>query len=238
MSRKLVRLLFAAFVGTVLLGWATARYGPVNVANAQNCGVAFMPGGCLSQDSTMAGVVVNHVDVDDLAPPAVTYVEPDNTDSWQITALYSTEPTGDSCACEDYDSSVTADVTWTGTNWSVTCSGCSFPSGPILSVDVCSVAGCATGGLPNVQHGWSYRLVARVKEQRVNQCGLEDAFIRGVTFTTTAVDDGDKINAGNCTETSAASPTSQTWSATDFALSCNSNCSSVGGPTIDIIYDE
>lgn len=103
-------------------------------------------------------------------------------------------------------------------------------------MSVCQEAGCATEDLPPVAHSYAYKLVARVSEARTAQCGLNNAFLRGVTFTTTAVDDGDKLD-NDCAETDAVSPISQTWTDTDLNRGCNSNCSSVNGPQIDIIYD-
>lgn len=182
----------------------------------------------------MTGVVVYHKDLDDTEPAVWTPVEPDDTDSWQITALYSTTNTAipPNCQCNNYNVTATADVTWTGSAWSVSCTGC---GGPILSISVCPEAGCATEDLPPVDHSYAYKLVARVSEARLDQCGVNDAFLLGVTFTTTAVDDGDKLE--DCAETDAVSPISQTWTATDVNTSCNSSCSSVAGPQIDIIYD-
>lgn len=101
------------------------------VANAQNCGVA-PPGGvgnCLLEQSTMAGVVVDHFSsVDSNIVP----VEPDNVDSWVITATHSTVTGagGGTCSCKDYISSVSATVSWTGSSWSVSCTGCNYPSAP------------------------------------------------------------------------------------------------------------
>jgi hypothetical protein len=231
--RRWNRLVVVAFAMALAAGVALApRQQPVY---AQQCGGVIIPGGCLSGNTTMAGVVVYHKDLDDTEPAIWTPVEPDDTDSWQLTALYSTDaglppPT---CQCINYNVTATADVTWTGTGWSVSCTGC---GGPILSVSVCSEAGCASEGFPSVLHGHAYRLVARVSELRTGQCMGYSAFLRGVTFATTAVDDGDKLD-DDCIETDAVSPISQSWSDTDFAMGCIVTCSSVIGPQIDIIYD-
>jgi hypothetical protein len=104
-----------------------------------------------------------------------------------------------------------------------------------MALGVCEVDGCGI----STTHSWKYRLTARVAQTRDNVCWdgvrFNDAHLTGVTFTTTAVDNGDVITA-LCTEGAAVSPTSQTWSATDLAFSCNVTCGSVTGPTIQILY--
>ncbi len=197
-------------------------------------------GACLDEDSTMAGVIVDHCAAKGVN---LVHVEPDDTDTWFIVATHSTDTgTGNPpCDCNDYTSSVTAEVSWTGSDWSVSCTGCNYPNGPIMALGVCAVEGCI--GVSGT-HSWKYRLTARVKQARVNICSLgttppswTDANLHSVKFTTTAVDDGDKIDTSDCSENGAVSPTSQTWTATDFAFSCNLNCGSVSGPLFTIAYE-
>ncbi len=204
-------------------------------AHAQNCGVAPPAGvgNCLTEFSTMAGVDVFHYSS---IGTNIVPVEPDDTDSWIITATHSSEDNviPQSCECNNYTSSVTADVTWTGSGWSVACTGCNWPNGPILSLGVCAVSGCsAIGGT----HGWEYKLTARVKEFRPAVCGANNGYLYSVEFETTSVDDGDVIVQFDCSEGSSVSPTSQTWSDVDLAFGCNLNCGSVTGPTIYIQYN-
>lgn len=128
-----------------------------------------------------------------------------------------------------------------GHGWSVSCTGC---GGDILSVNLCDLASC-TG---SATHAWGYKLVARVVQTRDAMCLANDAFLTSVQFATTAVDDGREIirffgpigdTCGDVTDCSLGcpvSPTSQSWSATDFAFGCNSNCGAVTGPTITMTY--
>ncbi len=204
-------------------------------ALAQHCSV--VPAACLSNGSTMAGVIVDHYSS---VGTNIVPVEPDDTDTWTITARHSTLTIpGNSCSCNDYTSSVTGTVQWTGSGWSVSCTGCNYPNGPILSLGVCDVASCSS-----LTHGWKYRLVARVSQTRAAICFdagpppiNHPAYLTNVEFKTTAVDDGHIIDETFCTEGSSVSPTSQTWVANDAAFSCNLNCGSVAGPLITIQYN-
>lgn len=195
------------------------------------CGVP--PGNCLDgpppDGSSMAGVLVYHSTSND--PEVQPDVEPNTTDSWQITAQHSTPNVPGSCNCQQYYSNITADVTWTGSGWNVTCSGCNSVNGPIMSVAVCSEVACQDG---MTLHGTGYRLVARVAQTRPQICGVNAAHLTAVTFQTTSVDNGRDLN--DCVDSGAVTPDSQSWQATDYAFSCNLSCSTVVGPTIRITY--
>lgn len=84
------------------------------------CGVALAP--CsLQADWHTSGLIVYHYDVDgiNLIP-----VEPDDSDTWDITAVHSTRFIfADQCSCRDYTTTVSAVVQWTGSAWSVSCTG-------------------------------------------------------------------------------------------------------------------
>jgi len=218
MSRTRMISFMAAFVAAFSFGTAEDLYAA--------CGVA-PTGSCLTEDSTMAGVVVEH-ETTGGAP-----VRPNDTDSWDITATHSTtfgaSPPG--CICQDYTSQVTATVTWTGSAWSASCTGCAWPQGPILSVTACD----ASTRCP----GTAYRLVARVKRTRFAICSANNAHLTSVLFQTSAVDDGIELTSqdvGGCSTVGAVSPTSQTFGGLDLAFGCNLNCTSVAGPLVTITY--
>ena len=124
----------ARILSFVLLVAAAAAFLPATPAHAA-CGTAPM-GNCLTENSTMAGVVVEH-QTTGAAP-----VRPNDTDSWNITATHSTEDLilPESCECQDYTTQVSATVTWTGSAWSASCTGCAWPRGPILSVTACDAS--------------------------------------------------------------------------------------------------
>jgi hypothetical protein len=110
LRRSALSLLSALFIGGLAGMWTAVSPEGVPLVHAA-CGVA--PGACLTQNSSMAGVDVYHASSLTLGRD----VEPDDTDSWRITATHSTEDGAmpPSCECEDYTTSVTADVSWTGT---------------------------------------------------------------------------------------------------------------------------
>jgi hypothetical protein len=101
-----------------------------------------------------------------------------------------------------------------------------------MSLEVCGIYSCSRLG---VTHGLGYRLVARVAQTRVDQCGENDAHLTSVKYQTTAVDDG--IDLISCQTNGTVSPTSQTWTATDYAFDCTLTCSAVAGPSVTIEYD-
>ena len=218
-------------VRIALLATALAFLGGFGQAQVVEAACGAIPGNCLSgpnpAGSSTAAVVVQHL----YEGAEVDFnVEPDDTDTWKVTATHSTIAMGGGCSCNDYTSNVTADVTWTGSAWSVNCTGCSS-LGPIVNVSVCDVASC-TGA---ETHGWSYKLIATVAQTRVNQCLANAAHLTSVLFETTAIDDGDTISA--CREILAVSPKSQTYSGTDVAFDCSLACGGVSGPTIQIYYE-
>jgi hypothetical protein len=65
-----------------------------------------------------------------------------------------------------------------------------------------------------------------------------DGKLIDVTFTSTAVDNGNPIVVGPpCSLGSSVTPTSQTWSTTDSgSFECAFSCPSVSGPSLIITY--
>jgi hypothetical protein len=168
----------------------------------------------------------------------VREVEPNTTDTWDIDATWSTVATDPNCPCTDLAAyGVAATVTWTdGVGWSVSCTGCNAVTGPIYRISVCNVGSC--GATPD--NGWAYKLIVDTKHTLPGQTcpggSSAIAYLSSVDYTTTAVSDGNLVYTATCTEGAAVSPTSQTWSQTDYLpFDCSFDCSA-GGPSVVIYY--
>lgn len=163
-----------------------------------------------------------------------TRAEPDNGETWQITAYWATAAAA-TCSCLEHSAQVTADVTWSGSAWSVSCTGCNPTAGPIRSVSICDVDSCSSGGST---HSWVYKLIVDIDHMQSLSClspPLKPTYLARVQYETTTVDDGNVIS-GNCTEGSAGTPTSQTFTATDNgSFECSFVCSATG-PSVTITY--
>lgn len=177
---------------------------------------------CAFDGTVTSALQVTHVTTD----PGVVVVEPDNGETWSIQATWAV-PSGINfaCPCTSASATVTADVTWTGSGWNVTCTGCA--AGGIEAVSICDAGSC--GGLT---HGWAYKLIVDVADSIAINCffGTDLGFVTSVAYTTTSVDDGDIIDS--CAETQAVSPTSQTFNATDNgSFECTYDCNQSGAAT-------
>ena len=170
----------------------------------------------------------------------VREVEPNATDTWAIGATWSATDADSNCPCADLKTaSVAATVTWTdGTGWSVSCTGCNALAGPIYGVSVCSVGAC--GATPT--NGWAYKFIVDITSSPPGQTcpGMPStpaaAYLSSVGYTTTAVSNGNLVYTDTCTEGTAVSPTSQTWSQTDpLGFSCSFDCNA-SGPSVTIMY--
>jgi hypothetical protein len=219
----------------VLASWPTGSVAVVHAA----CGTS--PGWCGGSDYTRTSTLaVTH------AYNAADYdipVEPDDTDSYQITAHWSTVYGGSEplCYCQDVAAQVTADVTWSDVakSWSVSCSGCSV-AGAIYSIGVC-FDGPSCGGGATIDNSSGYKLYVDIDQQNLYCCptdGLfKPAYLSSVAYTTTSVEDGNLINMVRCTEGSSVSPVTQTNSQTDSGpFECTNNCSQ-SGPSMTIWYE-
>ena len=168
----------------------------------------------------------------------VREVEPNSTDTWNVFATWSTTDYDLNCPSTDIAwAGVSATVTWTdGTGWSVSCTGCNAGTGPIYGVSVCSVGAC--GATPT--NGWAYKLIVDIKHTINANCPaggpLTVGYLTSVAYTTTAVSNGNLVYTDTCTEGTAVSPTSQTWSQTDpISFTCSFDCNA-SGPSTTIMY--
>ena len=235
MKRLLIIGLFACALGVGILAGKSSTAGAA-------CGVPLTACALQNQWHVSTAQVYHYDQVDTHIIP----VEPDDIDSWEITSVHSTasgvSPVG--CRCVDYSASVTADVQWTGNGWSVSCTGCDGNYGPIYDVSLCEEAGCGGSSVPPEYHGWAYKLLVKVADTRANMCSGNAAYLTSVSYETTAVDDGDRLDVspGNCQEVAAVTPTSQSWGDTDAgpfnSYRCPFSCTDNNdGPQISIIYD-
>lgn len=223
MLRKIALSTLVAFVGGSALGWSGAVSSSTRVAYAV-CGTFI---GCGGGD----GTVTSALDVRHVEGPTINGdpVEPDDGESWEIEAVWA-GLSGTSCACTETSASVSADVTWTGSAWTVSCTGCNPSTGPIRSISICHIDGCTNMDT----HSWEYRLIVDVDSTVGALCGR---YLNRVIYTTTSIDDGDVIDTNDCTEASSVSPATQTVSATDYgAFECAFNCSGTAA-TATIAYE-
>ena len=143
------------------------------------------------------------VDVEHYAETYTRPVEPDTGETVSITAYWNTALP---LPCDEISETATVDVYWTGSAWALANKSTTTN---ITDIQVCSGDAC---GSQYDGHAWSFRLIARVTDPVVLVTGAYN--IRQVVFTTTSVDDGYVIDE-NCDLSTAVSPTSQSWSATD-----------------------
>lgn len=218
----------AAAVGSGSALWRNVP--PVYAA----CGAAYS---CVL-DPTATSVL----DVDHLNDACTRQVEPDTGETWHITAYWRADtvpPAACECAAA-LQASVYATVTWTdGSGWSTSCTGCDA-NGPIRSVTVCNAGSC--GGQNELDNGYAYRLLVDINHTSAWLCPVDEnlysVYLSSVAYQTTAVDDGNLVDlsVSPCTEGTAVSPTSQTWSATDNgAFECGLSCDDSGASTT-ILY--
>jgi hypothetical protein len=188
---------------------------------------------CTAYDNAVSAVTVVHLD------PGVTTdtpVEPDTGETIEVTAYWDAKVTaGGGCSCvQTATATVDVDVSWSDTTgWSAVCTGCDSVAGPIYRVSVCSVGACGPGA--TIVNGWSYELIVDVALTNDN-CLTNLGFLSHVDYETTSVDDGNLVNLSTCTEGSAVSPDSQTFTTTDSTFDCVYSCAAASGPTMTITY--
>jgi hypothetical protein len=112
---------------------------------------------------------------------------------------------------------VTFRVDWdqpTGQFVATCLSGCDPVNGPVYGVNVCNTVGCDLSGVD--PHGWEYTVRMEVDEVHPI-CDRRIAYLERVVYTTTQVDNGYGI-VGKCDLGLMYTPTSQTWTVTDYGL--------------------
>jgi hypothetical protein len=187
---------------------------------------------CIQDGTKTSALEVDHVSlVDD---EISEYVEPDDGESWNITAEWRQESP---CDPGDYRiETASVDVSWNGSAWVLSNE---TTTTNIVDIDICQGDECSgTSG----DHSWNYKLIVDVNDP-------EDSYaynLRDVTYTTTSVDDGYEIDFGLTHTTcdslgDSVSPTSQSFTATDRpgkwrSTRCSFNCNIVG-TSVQLTYE-
>ena len=164
------------------------------------------------------------VDVAHIVPGAAsgTPVEPDDGETWNITAYWNTWFP----ICHEQSETASVTVSWTGSNWVI--------SGKTTTAHIIDINVCDTNDFRDSQdtHSYGYRLTAKVVDPVSPNHNL-----RQVVFTTTSVDDGQELDTSTCVLGTSVSPTSQSFSATDSSpWGCGYSCSNVG-TSVQITYE-
>jgi len=152
-----------------------------------------------------------------------------------ITVYWSLLNMGGQCACtNEISQSVTIQPTLSGSTWSGTCTGCNA-GGPIYDVVICDINADNCQSLDN-----DYRLNVDIDEiNGVIAAGLcigNPRHINRVVYTITNISNGDDYDAAHCVVGSAVSPTTSSFSATDFgAFECAFNCEA--GPSLTVTFN-
>lgn len=165
------------------------------------------------------------VDVGHVTESVTEPVEPDDGETWAITAYWNDAPPE---PCDETSETAYVTVSWNGSQWETS----NFvPTASITSVGVCGT-GYQCDSLTTL-HSWGYRLYARVWDPDLT----DDRNLRRVVFTTTLVDDGYVVDVERCTLGSAVSPTSQTFTAyDDGGWPCGFSCTE-SDAAVDITYE-
>lgn len=232
----LVRLSVSALLTAALVaGFLAGLSADVPVASAA-CGSAY---NCGMDGSATSSLTVSH---SQSSGGTVTPVEPDDGETWTITATWSSDlaPPNPVCKCANLaTATATVDVTWSeASGWSASCtSGCNATLGPIFKVAICGVDGC--GENESIDNSWSYELIVDILHTQQPLCGggNPNAYLSDVAYATTVVDDGNLIDESDCSEGTSVSPTSQTFSTNDSGVfECSFDCDDASGPSITITY--
>lgn len=163
-------------------------------------------------------------------------VQFDDSERVTITAYWSLlNGLPDQCSClYETSSSVTYDVTHSGTGWSGTCTGCSAMSGPIRSVVICDINADNCMSLDG-----DYRLNVDINQTNGmggGDCTGQPRYLNRVEYTISNIDDGDDYDGTHCVVGSAVSPTTNSFSATDFgAFECAFSCEA--GPSLTVTFN-
>jgi hypothetical protein len=155
-------------------------------------------------------------------------VEPDDGETWNITAYWNTN----SVPCSEMTETASVEVSWDGDNWALSNKSLTTH---IVGIDVCDASMECSQDEETV-HAWGYKLIVDIRDPAATSFNL-----RQVVYTTTSVDDGYELDPDVCELGSSATANSQTVSKTDtgpftlIAGRCGYGCS-VSGATVTIEY--
>jgi hypothetical protein len=148
-------------------------------------------------------------------------VEPGTSETLTVTSYWNTAVP----ACQEIAENAYVTVSWSGSAWVL--------SNITTSPNITGLSICSTGnecGSPPA-HAYDYRLIAQVNDPLPGSYNL-----RAVEFATTVIDDGRVLDPSACTLGAAVSPTSQSFSVTDFGVfECGLSCGN-SGASMTILY--
>lgn len=214
---------------------AGQRLTPVVVAVGGTCGMAYWQD-CGEDTTQTSALDVTHLYYDGLGQLPV---EPDDAEKWTITPIYETPDDPVTipgiCRCNELAaSSVTAEVTWTGTAWSVECTGCNPLAGPVYEVSACAQGG--KNCLAEDTHSYGYKLVVDLADQwSWYQCvmGTYPRYLERVQYAASSVDDGYVLDVEECTLGSGVEWSPDVDGATDEgSFECSYSCDADGASVI------
>jgi len=171
-------------------------------------------------------------------PGAITDapVQLDDDELVTITVYWLTLPNIAQCSCsQQVSQSVTIQPTLSGSTWSGTCTGCNA-GGPIYDVVICDInTDPCIDTFDN-----DYRLNVDIDEifglVPTGPCAMNPLHINRVVYTITNISDGDDYDDSHCVVGSAVSPTTNSFSATDFgAFECAFDCET--GPSLTVTFN-
>jgi hypothetical protein len=198
----------AAMGGGIAFGWAS-RQLPATPAYAA-CGT--------SHGIVCSGPKSSLVEVEHQIYAADPKVEPDSGETWSVTAYWASTSGGGACPCTETSASATVRVDWNPTyhRWDIACtSGCDAYAGPLYSFEICDDTQCVES--VGTYHSWRYVIEGKIDETQT-VCGSRPAYLDRVVYTTSSVDDGDKLSSTGrgCYELLSVTPTTQAFSVTDY----------------------
>jgi len=219
------------------------------VAATAGCGVAW------NVDCGLDYTVTSALDVSHVVDEGgyLTPVEPGSTETLTVTAYYQTPDDPDFppgpppppgipavCRCNQLSTTVTAQLTWTGSQWTVSCTGCNSVSGPIYQLSICGDDDqtCTAG---ETGHSSGYRLLVDAARQWSRYTcpanGNPYDYLDRVTYSTSSIPNGSEIDMDNCTLGSSVIWTGSEDGATDYgSFECSFDCTATGA-SLTLLYE-
>lgn len=205
-----------AFVVAFVVGFGLAFLRTPSAFAA--CGTAHA---CINDPAETATALVYH-QTTGMSPE---WVEPNTGEEWEVRSVWASifPP------CDEYSETATVAVDFgtCATGWAP-CS--KSTTSHINDIQVCDLDSCGTGS-----HSWAYKLYADV-DTALFLYGTW-YYLSRVEFTTTSVDNGRTVNTGLCNLGASKTPTSQSFSVTDYyPFVCTYTCGAATGPSLTLTY--
>lgn len=224
-NTRLTALSCLAVLG-IILSVAILVGDPAAVPSVQAyaCQAANLPVCSLGDTTRTSSLYVSHAVT---GGASGTPVQPDDGETWNITAYWNEPPGPPSCAQATETASATA--YYTGSGWAL--SNVTTTTN-IVDIDICDKDTCAREDTQS--HG--YELIVDIRDPIV--IVTKPYNLRQVVFTTTSVDGGYELDTAACSLGSSVSPTSQAFTQTDGGpWPCGYSCAAAAGPSLTITYE-